>query len=275
MKSLTLPLLAGLVLIAGCSPKGATEGTAKPVATINGTAISREFFEFFCKTVTGKAASELTPEQRSQLLDGLVQAELSAAQAEKSGLAKLGDTADQLEFRRLQVLQDALYTNYMKDHKATDAELKAEYDAQVAKIPAAPSTQYHAHHILVASKAEADEVIAQLKKGAKFEALATAKSTDKGSKEKGGDLDWFDPSQMVKPFSDAVAALKKGEVTVAPVQTNFGWHVIRLDDTRQVAPPAAPPFESVKDRVAQIVDGKKIKAYGDELAKGAKIEKTL
>jgi peptidyl-prolyl cis-trans isomerase C len=275
MKSLSLPLLAGLVLIAGCSPKAATEGAGKPVATVNGTAISREFFDFFVKTVTGKPSAELTPEQRNQLLDGLVQAELSATQAEKSGLASKGDTADQLEFRRLQVLQDALYSAYMKDHKSTDAELKAEYDAQVAKLPTAPSTQFHAHHILVASKAEADDVIAQLKKGAKFEQLATAKSTDQGSKAKGGDLDWFDAAQMVKPFSDAVAALKKGEVSTAPVQTNFGWHVIRLDDTRQVAPPAAPPFESVKDRIGQIVDGKKIKAYGEELAKGAKIEKSL
>jgi len=267
MKRLSLPLLAGLVLIAGCSPKGATEGAGKPVATVNGTAISQDFFEFFSKTVAGKPSAELSPEQRSQVLDALVRAELSAQAAEKAGLGKSGDAAFQLEVARLQILQDALYSGYLKDHKATDAELKAEYDSQVAQMP---KTQYHAHHILVATKDEADQVIAALKKGAKFETLAGQKSSDPGSKAKGGDLDWFNGSQMVKPFTDAVAALKKGEVTAAPVQTNFGWHVIRLDDTREVAPPA---FETVKDRIAQILDSKKVKAYGEELTKAAKIDK--
>jgi peptidyl-prolyl cis-trans isomerase C len=267
MKRMSLPLLAGLVLIAGCTPKGATEGTGKPVATVNGTAISHEFFEFFSKTVAGKPSAELSPEQRSQVLDALVRAELSAQAAEKAGLGKQGDSAYQLEIARLQILQDALFTGYLKDHKASDAELKAEYDAQVAQMA---KTQYHAHHILVATKDEADQVIAQLKKGAKFETLAGQKSTDPGSKAKGGDLDWFNGAQMVKPFTDAVAALKKGEVTATPVQTNFGWHVIRLDDTREVAPPA---FETVKDRIVQIVDNKKVKAYGEELTRAAKIEK--
>jgi peptidyl-prolyl cis-trans isomerase C len=269
MKSLSLPLLAGLVLIAGCAPKPATDAAGKPVATVNGTAVSREFYEFFSKTVAGKPSAELTPEQRAQVLDGLVRAELSAQAAEKAGLGAKGDTVYQLEVARLQILQDALYSGYLKEHKATDAELKAEYDAQVAQMP---KTQYHAHHILVATKDEADQVIAQLKKGAKFETLAGQKSTDPGSKAKGGDLDWFNAAQMVKPFSDAVAALKKGEVTPAPVQTNFGWHVIRLDDTREISPPA---FDTVKDRISQLVDSKKIKAYGEELGKGAKVEKSL
>jgi peptidyl-prolyl cis-trans isomerase C len=270
MKKFAIPLLAGTAILAACAPKTGGDATVgKPVATVNGVAISRPLFEFFAKSVSGKAVSELKPEQLNQVLDGLVRAEVAVQQAEKAGLDKQGDAPVQLQFSRLQILEDALFTGYLKDHKATDAELKAEYDAQVAQMP---KTQFHAHHILVASKDEADAVIKQLKGGAKFEALASAKSTDPGSKAKGGDLDWFNSAQMVKPFSDAVAALKKGEYTQAPVQTQFGWHVIRLDDTREISP---PPFDQVKDRISQIVDSKRLKAYSEELAKAAKIEKSL
>jgi len=269
MKNFAIPLLASTAILAACSPKTGSDAASKPVATVNGVAISRPLFDFFAKSVSGKAAAELKPEQLNQVLDGLVRAEVAVQQAEKAGLDKKGDTPVQLQFSRLQILEDALFTGYLKDHKATDVELKAEYDAQVAQMP---KTQYHAHHVLVASKEEADAVIAQLKKGAKFETLASAKSTDPGSKAKGGDLDWFNSAQMVKPFSDAVAALKKGEYTQAPVQTQFGWHVIRLDDTRDISP---PPFEQVKDRISQIVDSKRLKAYSEELAKAAKIEKSL
>ena len=125
-------------------------------------------------------------------------------------------------------------------------------------------------HILVKTKEEADKIIADLKKGAKFEKLAAAQSLD-GSKTNGGDLGWFSPANMVKPFADAVAGLKKGETTSAPVQSEFGWHVIRLDDTRETAPPS---FDAVKDRLGQIVEAKKFKAYGDDLLKTAKVEKT-
>ena len=157
--------------------------------------------------------------------------------------------------------------SYLKDRKPTDAELKAEYDTQVAAMP---KMQYKARHILVKTKEEADAIIAELKKGAKFEKLAAEKSLD-GSKTNGGDLGWFSPGNMVKPFADAVAGLKKGETTSTPVQSEFGWHVIRLDDTRETAPPS---FDSVKDRLAQIVEAKKFKAYGDSLVKAAKVEKT-
>ena len=160
-------------------------------------------------------------------------------------------------------------TNFLKDRKATDTELKAEYDSQVAAMP---KTQYHAHHILLKTKDDADKVLAQLKKGAKFETLAKSLSTDTGSKANGGDLNWFSPSGMVKPFADAVVALKKGETTTAPVQSDFGWHVIRLDDTRETTP---PPFDTVKDRLVQIVEAKKFKSYQDDLLKTAKVEKTL
>ena len=134
-----------------------------------------------------------------------------------------------------------------------------------------PKTQYHARHILVTSQEAAQKVIDQLKKGGKFEDLAKKESID-SSKEQGGDLGWFSPSSMVKPFADAVAGLKKGEYTPSPVQTQYGWHVIQLIDTRETP---VPPIDSVKDRLDQIVQNKKFKAYQDELMKTAKVEKSL
>jgi len=122
----------------------------------------------------------------------------------------------------------------------------------------------------VATEQFAGKIVAELEKGAKFEDVAKRESMD--SKENGGDLGWFTPDRMVKPFADAVAALKPGEFTHAPVQTQFGWHIIKLEETREMAPPA---YDSVKQRVEQMVQGKKFKAYVDELMKTAKVEKKL
>ena len=208
-----------------------------------------------------------TQNHHDEALDTLVRAEAVAQQAEKEGLDKQGDAPPSLALARLQILEQAAMANFIKDHKATDAELKAEYDAQVAAMP---KIQYKARHILVKTQEEAVQIIAELKKGAKFEQLAAARSLD-GSKTNGGDLGWFSPTNMVKPFAEAVAKLKKGETTPVPVQTEFGWHVIRLDDTRETSPPA---FDAVKDRLVQIVEAKKFKTYGDGLVSVAKVEKT-
>jgi len=265
-------LVATLLLTAACSQQGdktAATPAAKPVATVNGAALSRELFEFFVKSGSGKTSADLTAEQREQALDTLVRAELVAQQAAKDGVDKQGDAPSQLALMRLQLLEQAAAASYLKDRKATDAELKAEYDSVTAAMP---KSEFHAHHILLKSKEEADAVLASLKKGAKFEALASAQSTDSGSKASGGDLGWFSPAGMVKEFSAAVMALKKGQTTTTPVQSQFGWHVIRLDDTRATTPPS---FDSVKDRLAQRVDAKKFKSYEEELLKAAKIEKTL
>lgn len=272
MNILRLSLITALVVMAGCAQKGAqsTGGAAapKPVATVNGQALTSAQFEVFSKAVSGKPSSELNATQRAQALDTLVRAEAVAQQAEKEGLDKQGDAPPSLALARLQILEQAAMANYLKDHKATDAELKAEYDTQVAAMP---KTQYKARHILVKTKEEADQIIGDLKKGQKFEKLAADHSLD-GSKTNGGDLGWFSPANMVKPFADAVAALKKGETTQTPVQTEFGWHVIRLDDVRETTPPA---FDAVKDRLVQIVEAKKFKAYGDGLVSAAKVEKNL
>src|SRR4029077_784043 len=200
-----ISLMMALVTLTACSQKSAqapTAGTApKPVATVNGDSLTAAEFEMFTKAVAGKVPAELNAQQRSQALDTLVRAEVVAQQAEKEGLDKVGDAPPSLALARLQILEQAAMTNFLKDHKVTDAELKAEYDAQVAAMP---KTQYKARHILVKTKDEADQIIAQLNKGAKFEKLAADHSLD-GSKTNGGDLGWFSPQNMVKPFADAVA----------------------------------------------------------------------
>ena len=263
MNILRLSLITALVLIAGCAQKGAAVGRRRRRAQAGGhgqrsAADQLRSLNCSAKRFPVKPSAELIPAQRAQALDTLVRAEAVAQQAEKEGLDKQGDAPPSLALARLQILEQAAMTNFLKDHKATDAELKAEYDSQVAAMP---KTQYKARHILVKTKDEADQIIAQLKKGAKFEKLAADHSLD-GSKNNGGDLGWFSPQNMVKPFADAVAGLKKGETTQTPVQTEFGWHVIRLDDTRETTPPA---FDTVKDRLVQIVEAKKFKAYGDGL----------
>lgn len=268
-------LAAAVIALAGCQPKGAgTSGNAPvadskpPVATVNGEPISPDFFEFYVKGVAGKPASEITAEQRSQALDNLIRARLVAQQADKDGLTKQNETASLVELSRLNVLQQAVSERYLKDKKPTEAEVRAEYETQVAALP---RLEYHARHILVATEPFAEKLVAQLDKGAKFEDLAKRESMD-SSKDNGGDLGWFTPERMVKPFSDAVMALKPGQFTHTPVKTQFGWHVIKLEDTREVA---APPFDEVRQRLEQMVQTKKFKAYTDDLLKNAKVDKKL
>ena len=266
-------LLAGVLGLAACQQKGTDSAATKapaetqpPVATVNGEPIGHDFFEFYVKGVAGKPSSELTPEQRSQALDNLIRARLVAQQAEKDGLTKQQDTASLVELSRLNVLEQAVSEKYLKDRKPTEQELRAEYETQVAALP---RQEYHARHILVATAQFAEKLIAQLDKGAKFEDLARRESMD-GSKQNGGDLGWFTPDRMVKPFAEALLALKPGQFTHTPVKTQYGWHVIKLEDTREVA---APPYDQVRQRLEQMVQSKKFKAYTDGLLKTAKVEK--
>jgi len=274
-----LPLVAACAL-AACAKSGtpaqsaASTGkttanpTDKPVATVNGTPISRDMFEYFVKSTANKPSAELTADQRNEALDNLIRGELVAQQAEKDGLQNSADVASELQLSHMEILEQAGAQHYLADKKPTDAEVQSEYDQQVAAIP---KTQYHARHILVKSQDEAQKIIAQLKHGAKFEDLAKKDSID-SSKDQGGDLGWFSPTSMVKPFADAVASLKKGEITPAPVQTQYGWHIIQLIDTRETP---VPPLDQVKDRVNQLVESKKFHAYEDQLLKGAQIQKNL
>ncbi|HTX04279.1 MAG TPA: peptidylprolyl isomerase [Steroidobacteraceae bacterium] len=269
-----LCLTAALVALAACQPKSpsvaasASSSTSPTVATVDGTPISRDFYEFYIKGITGKTSSDLTPQQRTLALDNLIRAQLIANQAVKEGLDKQPDTAHLIKMERLNILEQAMSQKVLGDQQPTDDELKAEYDAEVARLP---KTEYHARHILVATEPFADKIIQRLKAGEKFSDLAKAESMD-SSKTNGGDLGWFTLDHMVKPFADAVAGLKVGEYTQQPVQTQYGWHVIQLLGTRPLTP---PPFDQVKQRLVQIVQAKKFQAYTDELMSKAKVETFL
>ncbi len=271
-----LCLTAALVALAACQPKSPSGTTASQsktpasptVATVDGAPISRDFYEFYIKGVTGKTSSDLSPEQRTQALDNLIRAQLIAGEAVKEGLNKDTDTAQLLKMERLNVLEQALSKKYLGDQQPSDDELQAEYNAEVAKMP---QEEYHARHILVATEPFAEKIISRLKKGEKFTDLAKSESMD-SSKTNGGDLGWFTLDHMVKPFADAVEGLKVGQYTTTPVQTQYGWHVIQLLGTRPVTP---PPFDQVKQRLAQIVEAKKFNAYTDQLMSQAKVETFL
>ena len=265
-----------VLLMAACgkgqqaaAPAAPEKPAAAPVATVDGSPISRVEYDIYLKSLLqGRPTTELTTEQRNQVLDEMVSMQVLATQAIKDGMDKDPDVAARISVLRMRVLADSESQNYLKGKEPTEAELKAEYDTDIAAMD---KTEYHARHILVATKELAEQVIKKIKGGAKFEDVAKAESSD-GSKTNGGDLGWFTLARMAKPFADAVKALKKGEMTSTPVQTQYGWHVIRLDDTREVAP---PPFDQVKQQVSNGVVQKKLQTYADGLKKTAKIEKSL
>ena len=278
MKLLKIALFSLLALgLAACQPNAGTASSsaasapaADTVATINGTAISRSLFDAYLKgALQGKAdPATLTHEQKEQALDNLLKFELVVQQAEKQDITKDPQTADMIELYRMNAIQQAFSEKFIKENKPTDEELHKEYDAQIAQMP---HTEYHVEHILVPDEAAAKAVIVKLGGGAKFEDLAKKTSTDP-SKAQGGDLGWTQPERMVKPFSDAMVALKPGEYTHVPVHTQYGWHVIKLLDTRALAPPT---LEASKDKIAQTVIGNKYKAYVDGLLAKAQIDKKL
>jgi peptidyl-prolyl cis-trans isomerase C len=249
------------------APASTSGAQTAPVAIVNGTPIAREDFDFYAKGLAGKnSVSEITPEQQAQALDNLVRAQVIAQEAKKEGIDKEPATASLLQLSELNVLQQALSDRYLKDKKATEQEVRAEYETQVGLLP---HQEYHVHHILVATEGFARKLIGELEKGANFSDVAKRESMDP-SKTNGGDIGWLTPDRIMKPFADAMVALKKGEFTHKPVQTQYGWHIIRVEDVREVTPPT---FDQVRQRLEQVVQAKKFKAYSDGLMTNAKIEK--
>ncbi|NNM62590.1 MAG: peptidylprolyl isomerase [Steroidobacteraceae bacterium] len=268
-------LLFSLSSLTACAkkPQTAAPTAANPaknaVATVNGAVISRDAYDFYVKSLTGgKDPSQLTPDQRNQVLDEMIGMQLMAQQAVKDNLQKDPGTAAKLDVARMHLLADAESQNFLKDKEPTEQEMQAEYAAAISKMD---KVEYHARHILVAHKDLAIALIKRLKAGANFAALAKANSID-SSKTNGGDLGWFQASRMVPSFAAALRTLKKGEITPQPVHTQFGWHIIQLLDTRPVTP---PPFAEVKGQVANLVLQKKLQAYVNQLKKTATIQKSL
>src|SRR3984885_4915383 len=257
------------LLIAACgrgpqqaaAPPATDKPATPPVAIVDGTPISRDAYDDYLKgLLRGKPASDVTADEKNQVLDQMINMQLIATQAEKDGLDKDPDVATRIALLRTQILADAAAQKYVKSNEPSDQELHAAYDAATDK------TEYHASHILVPTKEKAEQLIKKIKGGAKFEDVAKAESTD-NSKTNGGDLGWFTTAKMVKPFGDAVKGLKKGDFTAEPVQTQYGWHVIKLQDARYA------PFDQMKAQLSSPIMQKKFQAYIEGLKKNAKIEK--
>jgi peptidyl-prolyl cis-trans isomerase C len=237
---------------------------AQNVATVNGKAVPQSRVDALIKTATH--GQEAPPELKAQAKDQVVMREIFSQEAEKQGIQNSPDYKNQLDLVRQTVLINTLFQNFVKSHPVSDADAKAEYD----KIKAEQSGQeYHARHILVDSEDDAKKLIAQIKAGAKFEDLAKKSSKDTGSAENGGDLDWAKPSAYVPEFSTALQGLKKGQMTDAPVKTQFGYHIIRLEDTRAAQ---FPSYDEVKDKIKQQMEQVKLQEYQEKLRKAAKTD---
>lgn len=256
--------VSSLTFLTACN----AEDPAKNLAVVNGVPIPQARLDFVAKMQAQQGQKE-TPEIRNQMKDVLITREIISQAAVKAGLDQTVEFQTQMDLARQQVLVNAYLENFLKSHEPTEADLKAEYES-IKKEQFDPNAkEFKARHILVKKEADAKAILAQLKKGAKFEDLAKKRSEDAGSKNKGGELDWTDGSNMVKPFAEAMRSLKKGETTATPVQSQYGYHIIRVDDVRA---PQFPEFEQVKDQVAKQLLGKQRDQAIDELKKSAKIE---
>jgi peptidyl-prolyl cis-trans isomerase C len=236
---------------------------AQNLATVNGKAIPASRADGMIKQMESQGQHD-SPQLRKMVKEELVNREILMQEAEKQGLGTNPEVKSQLELARQSIIIRALVTEYLKKNPVTDAEIKAEYDRFKAQ---AGDKEYKARHILVDKEEDAKAIIAKLKAGGKFEELAK-QSKDTGSAANGGDLDWASPASFVKEFSTAMTGLQKGQITDTPVKTQFGYHVIRLDDVRTAK---IPSLEEVKPQISESLQQKKLQAYQAELRAKAKI----
>ncbi len=236
----------------------------KSAALVNGVSIPQSRVDAAVKSEVSQGQAD-TPELRKNIRENLIKRELMVQAANKMSLDKSADVQQEMDMAKQSVLINAYLMDYMKKNPITDDALMQEYEARKAKLG---DTEYNARHILVDTEDQAKAIIVQLGKKAKFEKLAL-QSKDTGSGEHGGELGWAVPSNFVQPFADAMKALKKGEYTKVPVQTQFGWHVIRLDDVRAIK---APAFEEVKPQLQQRLQQQAIQKAIADLQANAKIE---
>ncbi|MGB5354510.1 MAG: peptidylprolyl isomerase [Woeseia sp.] len=232
----------------------ALPANAETVKTVNGTAIESSVLNFYIRSRTNRPAAEATDEQRNTLLDELSDIYLLTTQKVADEIRNDPAVAAQLELQQRGVIAQAIATRFFTNTTISDEEIAAEY-AQQTEL--APPLQFKARHILVETQGEANDVIGRLKDGADFAELAKSTSTGP-SGPNGGDLGWFSPNQMVAPFSEAVAALEDGAYTMEPVQTQFGWHVILREDSRDAE---APPLDTVKNEIRQVLQQRKFQEY--------------
>lgn len=233
-----------------------------PIVTINGMAVP----DAYANVVRGDLARSGRPATDDNVRSVLIENQLLADEAIREGLDKPAEVQALLDLQRKDTLGKLLLDHYAKTHPVSDARMQAEYDQLKAKVG---NTEYHSRHILVDNEAEAKKLIKELKaKPSKFEELAKKYSKDTGSATKGGDLGWMAPSNLVPEFSDAMVKLKKGEITAQPVKTQFGWHIIQLEDTRKLD---FPTFDQLKNRIANKLMQDDLRAYLADLRSKANI----
>jgi len=238
---------------------------ADPVATVNGTAIPASRAAVMMDEQKAQGAPE-SAELKDAIREELIRREVLAQAASKAGFDKRSEIQAQMDLARQAVLIRAYLQDYVKNNPVSDAELQKEYDVIKARMT---GKEYKARHILVETEDEAKAVIDSLKAGTDFAELSAKHSKDPGSKDRGGELGWSSPDMFVKPFSDAMVALEKGQRTAAPVKSDFGYHVIQLDDVRDVQP---PPMEEVKPQLQQRIQQSKVETHLNELREKAKVK---
>jgi peptidyl-prolyl cis-trans isomerase C len=237
---------------------------AQNLAVVNGKPVPSSRADAMIKQLAAQGQPD-SPQLRAMVKEELINREILIQEADKRGVSNSSEVKDQAEIARQSIAIRALVQDYLKKNPVKDDEIKAEYDKFKAQ---AGDKEYHARHILVEKEDDAKAIITKLKGGAKFEELAK-QSKDPGSAANGGDLDWATPGSFVKPFSDAMVALQKGQITETPVKTQYGYHVIKLEDTRAAKIPA---LEEVKPQIAESLQQKKLQAFQEELRKKAKIQ---
>ena len=238
---------------------------AQNVAIVNGKAVPTARVEALANQLT-KSGRPVTDEVKAQIKDEVITREIFMQEAQKRGLAASKDFKEQMELARQTILIRELFADFQKTSPVTDADLKAEYDKFTA---ANAGKEYSARHILVEKEEEAKDIVARLKKGEKFEDIAKKMSKDPGSGANGGDLGWSTAANYVPEFSQAMVKLEKGQLTETPVKSQFGWHVIRLEDTRDAK---LPSFEELKPQIAQQMQQAKLAQFQDDLRKKAVIK---
>jgi peptidyl-prolyl cis-trans isomerase C len=239
---------------------------AQNLTFVNGKPVPKSRVETLLQQATKQAGQPRTPELETQVKDEVVLREMFMQEAERRGLARSADYKAQMELARQSILIRELFNDYNKQNPVTDAEVLAEYNKYKAQ---ASGTEVRASHILVDKEEEAKALIVQLKAGAKFDELAKKNSKDAGSGQNGGDLDWAKPDGYVPEFAKAVTALKKGEMTETPVKSQFGYHIIRLDDTREAQ---FPSLEEAKPRIQQGLSQQRVAKFRDDIKAKSKTD---
>jgi peptidyl-prolyl cis-trans isomerase C len=248
----------------------ATLGIALPVAAqnvaiVNGKPVPKARVDLLAAQLA-RSGRPVSPQMEGQLKDEVIAREIFMQEAQKRGLDGTDDFKGQMELARQTILIRELFADYQKKNPVTDAEIQAEYDKFAA---ANGGKEYKARHILVEKEDEAKKIIADLKKGGKFEEIAKKQSKDPGSGANGGDLDWATAASYVPEFAQAMTKLNKGQVTQEPVKTQFGWHVIRVDDIREAQ---LPKLDEVKPQIAQQLQQQKLAKFQEDLRAKAKVE---